>query len=563
MAADPITQRLTAPGAPFEMEAATVAGVPLRVWKHAAPSLAAILSASRAYGDRTLCVYEGERTSFEEHFQRAARLANALVNRFGVRKGDRVAIAMRNYPEWPVAFFGAAAAGAVVVPLNAWGTGTELAHALVDSGSQVLVADAARIERLAVHGGALPIRTRIAVRAESGAAEASLEDLVAPGSGDVDLPDVALGPDDDATIFYSSGTTGRPKGALGTHRNICGNAVSLAFVGARAALRAGLSPEELAARASQPQVQLLSVPLFHVTGCHGVLLGSLVQGGKLVMMHRWDPERALELIESEGVTGFGGVPAMVWQLLDAPSFSKRDTHTLQSISYGGAPAPPALLQGIAEAFPNAAAANGYGITETSSVISLNTGADYRERPESVGLPLPICDLRVVDESGRDLPAGELGELHVRGPNVVKGYWNAAAGTADRFEGGWFETGDLARLASDGFLTIVDRAKDVVIRGGENVYCAEVEGALFEHPDVEEAAVIGVPHPVLGEEVGAVVRLRAGRAPTQDDLRQHVATRLASFKVPTHVWIDPEPLPRNPAGKILKRALRERFIPADG
>jgi long-chain acyl-CoA synthetase len=561
MAVDPITRRLIAPGAPFEMELQTLGGVPLRVWKNAPPSLSAVLTASRAHGDTTFCVYEAERISFEGHFQRAARFANALVDRFGVRKGDRVAIAMRNYPEWPVAFFGAAAAGAVVVPLNAWGTGAELAHALVDSGSEVLVADAARIERLAEHRRALTIRTLIAVRAEDAAGDEPFEDLIAAGSEAAELPDVPLHPDDDATIFYSSGTTGKPKGALGTHRNICGNAVSLSFVGARAALRAGLSPEELAARASQRQVYLLSVPLFHVTGCHGVLLGSLVQGGKLVMMHRWDPERALELIEAEGVTSFGGVPAMVWQLLDAPSFSKRDTDTLQSISYGGAPAPPALLQGIAEAFPNAAAANGYGITETSSVLSLNAGADYLERPESVGLPLPICDLRVVDESGQELPAGELGELHVRGPNVVKGYWNAAARTADGFEGGWFRTGDLARFESDGFLTIVDRAKDVVIRAGENVYCAEVEAALFEHPDVEEAAVIGVPHPVLGEEVGAVVRTRAGRSTTQEDLREHVAARLAGFKVPTHVWLDPEPLPRNAAGKILKRDLRERWLRA--
>lgn len=563
MTPDPVGARLTAPGGPFEMQATSIGGVPLRVWKSAPRSLAAVLAASRAHGDRVFCVYEGERMTFEEHFERAARFARSLVERHGVRKGDRVAIAMRNYPEWSIAFFGAAAAGAIVVPLNAWGTGAELGFALADSGSRVLVGDAERLERLADPRSTPGLRTRIAVRADAQADAIPFSDEIASTGEDPVLPHVSLGPEDDATIFYSSGTTGVPKGALGTHRNICGNAVSLSFVGARAALRAGLSPEELAARAAVPQVSLLAVPLFHVTGCHGVLLGALAQGGKLVMLHRWDPERALELIEAEGVTGFGGVPSMVWQLLDSPSFASRDTRTLQSISYGGAPAPPALLERIAESCPGAAAANGYGITETSSVLSLNTGDDYLRRPESVGLPLPICDLRFVDDGGKEVPPGALGELHVRGPNVVKGYWNPSTASAEPFEGGWFETGDLARLDADGFLTIADRAKDVVIRGGENVYCAEVEAALFEHPDVEEAAVIGVPHPVLGEEVGAVVRPRAGRTPTLEDLRSHVAERLAGFKVPTHLWLDPEPLPRNPAGKVLKRELRRRYAPAPG
>jgi len=563
MARDPVTERLTAPGSPFEMEERTIRGVATRVWKNAPPSLAAVLTASRAHGTRDFCVYEGERLDFEQHHQRAARFARALVAHHGVRRRDRVAIAMRNTPEWSVAFFGAAAAGAIVVPLNGWGTGEELAYALGDCGATVLVADAQRIERLREHRGGLDLHTVIGVRTGAAADVAPFEDVIASAAADATLPDVGLGPEDDATLFYTSGTSGRPKGALGTHRNICGNAVSLAFVGARAALRAGLGPEELAARAREPQASLLAVPLFHVTGCHGVLLGALVQGSKLVMMVRWDPERALELIEEEGVTSFGGVPAMVRQLLDAPSFPKRDTHTLQSISYGGAPAPPALLERVAQALPGAAAANGYGITETSSVLSLNTGADYLERPDSAGLPLPVCDLRVVDEQGNEAPPGALGELHVRGPNVVKGYWNAPSATAEAFDAGWFKTGDLVLLDADGFLTVADRAKDVVIRAGENITCAEVEAVLFAHPDVEEAAVIGVPHPVLGEEVGAVVRPRPGQTPTAETLRAAVADRLAAFKVPAHVWIDPEPFPRNAAGKVLKRELRSRWAPPAG
>ena len=550
---DEVTAALTAPGSMFELDTADIRGVSFTVWKNCPPSLRSILELSSLHGDKTFLVYEDERMTFTEHFGLAARFAQALTEDLGVTKGDRVAIAMRNFPEWSVAFWGAAAIGAVVVPLNAWWTGPELEYGLTDSGASVLVADAERLERLAPHlPGIAGLRT-VVVRPDGPAPEALRWDEVVGGPA-ASLPDAAIEPDDDATIFYTSGTTGRPKGALGTQRNICTNLLSLGFSAARGAARSGKT-----AGAPGPQpAMLLSVPLFHATGCHSVLVGNTASGGKLVMMHKWDPERALELIEREQLTSFGGVPAMVWQVLDSPDFEKRDTSSVQGVSYGGAPAPPELVKRISEHFPKASAGNGYGLTETSSMTTYNSGADYVAHPDSVGVPVPVCELKIVDESGAELPTGGVGELWIKGPNVVRGYWGKPEATGQTFSDGWLHTGDIARIDDEGFVFIVDRAKDMIIRGGENVYCSEVEAAIFEHPAVLDAAVLGIPHQVLGEEVGAVIQLKPGREANAADIQAHVQDRLAAFKVPAHVWFRDEDLPRNPAGKILKRQLRDQL-----
>jgi long-chain acyl-CoA synthetase len=309
--------------------------------------------------------------------------------------------------------------------------------------------------------------------------------------------------------------------------------------------------------------QLISVPFFHATGCHSILAANTAFGGKLVMMYKWDPERALELIERERITTFGGVPAMVWQVLESPSFGKRDLSCVTSVGYGGAPAAPELVRRIKEAFPAVTAGNGYGLTETSSITTFNTGDDYVRKPDSVGAPMPVCELKVVDEKGRELPEGEVGELWIKGPNVVKGYWNKPEATAETFTDGWLRSGDLARIDDEGFVYIVDRAKDMLIRGGENVYCVEVESVLYDHPEVMDAAVVGIPHRVLGEEVGAVVQLTPGSRLTEDALREHVASRLAAFKVPVRIEIRAEPLPRNPNGKILKAELKQALAGTAG
>ncbi|MCW2944678.1 MAG: AMP-dependent synthetase and ligase [Actinoallomurus sp.] len=553
---DEVKAALTAPGQLFEVDEAEIRGERTRVWKHAPPSLRAVLEITRLHGDAPFLVYEDERLTFEQHFRHAATFARRLTERYGVRKGDRVAIAMRNFPEWSVAFFGAAAIGAVVVPLNAWWTAPELEYGLRDSGAKVLVADEERAGRLAEVLPGLGIAT-IVVRGD-GTPPAGAEpyESVLGEVGDT-LPDVAIDPEDDATIFYTSGTTGRPKGALGTQRNITGNPLSLGYAMLAAGVRAGGTAEELTA--PQRRVTLLGVPFFHATGCHSVLVTSALMGGTIVLIHKWNAERALELIERERVTTFGGVPTMAWQVLASPEFDKYDISSLTAVSYGGAPAPPTLVEKIKQQLPERTPSNGYGLTETSSVTTYNSGINYLAHPDSVGPPVPVCDVKVVDPSGEEVPTGEVGELLIKGPNVIKGYWNRPEATAQAFVGGWLHSGDLARVDAEGFVYIVDRAKDMLIRGGENVYCAEVEAAVYEHAAVADAAVIGVPHDELGEEVGAVVCLRPGATVTADELRAFLRERIAAFKVPAHVWFRDGELPRNPGGKILKTRLRAEIL----
>ena len=558
-----VTAALTAPGQLFEMEEVVIEGRPTRTWKNAPPSLRAVLESSRAHGAADLLVYENDHLSFEAHFRAAATLAHRLVDEYGVRPGDRVAIAMRNFPEWSIAFWAAASINAVVVPLNAWWTGPELEYGLADSGSVVLFCDGERAERL---GGHLPgldaLRATIVAKPEPGTAlpagAVTFEDAMGGVATAAELPDVAIDPEDDATIFYTSGTTGRPKGALGTQRNICTNLLSLVYAQARGAARARPAGEP-PPPAPGPNVYLLSVPFFHATGCHSILVPNVAFGGKIVIMRKWDAGRALELIERERVTTFGGVPAMVWQVLEHPDFATRDISSVRSIGYGGAPAAPELVRRIEALFPGRSPSNGYGLTETSSVTTLNVGADYQRKPDSVGVPVPVVDVKVVDPLGEPLPVGDVGELWIKGPNVVKGYWAKPEATAETFTDGWLHSGDVARVDEEGFVFIVDRAKDMVIRGGENVYCVEVEAALFEHPAVTDAAVIGIPHHVLGEEVGAVVHLAPGLSASEAELQGWVGERLAAFKVPVRIWFFEDPLPRNANGKIMKRELKADLL----
>ncbi|MDA8309303.1 MAG: AMP-binding protein [Actinomycetota bacterium] len=559
--------QLTGPGQLFEMEALDVLGTHMRVWKAAPPSLRSVLDLSRGYGDADFLVYEDQRTTYAQHYRIAATVAHRLRDDLGIRKGDRVAIAMRNLPEWVMAFWGAVAAGAIVVPLNAWWTGRELAYGLEDSGAAVAFVDPERAARISPHVGELQhLRTVVTAGTEQTAAAAPLgptfAELLGEIAADITPPDVELLADDDVTIFYTSGTTGKPKGAVGTHRNTCTNLMNLFFAQTLSQLRWGGTPGD---RTGAPRTcSLLTVPLFHATGCHAILVTNTAAGSKIVLMRRFDPERALELIEQEKVTVFGGVPTVVMRILDSPDLSRRDVSSVRSISYGGAPAPADLVRRIREAFGTGQPGNGYGLTETSAAIALNSGEDYVRKPDSVGRPLPVIDAAVVPEgfSGGAPPPvapGVSGELWVKGPSVVRGYWNRPEDTARAITTGWLHTGDIARMDEEGFVFIVDRAKDIVIRGGENVYCVEVEDALYSHPAVADCAVIGVPHPVLGEEVGAVVVLRPGRKVSADELAQHVRDRLAAFSVPTRIWFRARPLPRNPAGKLLKRALRDEVL----
>jgi long-chain acyl-CoA synthetase len=536
------------------------------VWKNAPPTLRSVVEAGRAHGDKIFLVHEDERVSFEAFFRAVSAFAHEL-RRQGVAKGDRVAVIMRNLPEWPVAFYAAAALGAIVTPLNAWWTGPELEYGLSDSGASVAVMDAERLERLTEHLRHCPALRRVFVARllEENAnpnllkLEAVIGDPPAWASlPDQPLPEVDIAPDDDATIFYTSGTTGRPKGALATQRNINSNIMAAGCAAARAFLRRGEAPPAPDPAAPQ-RATLLSVPFFHATGCFAILNPSLMAGAKLAMMRRWDPVRAFELIERERITSAGGVPTIAWQLIEHPLRGNYDLSSLESVAYGGAPSAPELVRQIRETFPGSQPGNGWGMTETSATATTHGAEDYAHRPESCGPPVPVTDLKIMTVEGdRELPIGMVGELWCRGPQVVKGYWNKPEATAQTFEDGWVKTGDLARLDEEGFCFIIDRAKDMLIRGGENIYCIEVENVLYDHPAVMDAALVGIPHKTLGEEPGAVVTLKPGAHADEDELCAFVAQRLAAFKTPVRVIFWNETLPRNANGKILKAELRKLF-----
>lgn len=555
--------RLTAPGSPYAIETRMIRGVPTRVWVNAPGTLRDLFLRAQSHGDRPFLVYRDERTSFSGFGRAAITLAHHLVAR-GVTKGDRVAIAMRNLPEWPVCFYGALLAGAIATPLNAWWTGPELAYALAHSGAMALIADGDRLARLTPHLSECPaLREIIATRAELGAAPL-LADIIGATNDwaslpEQPLPEIALDPEDDATLFYTSGTTGKPKGAIGTHRAAASTVMAYPYSAARTALRKGLEPPRPDPNAPQ-RAGLLAIPLFHVTACHATLGSALFGGHRLVMMHRWDPQEALALVEAEGCTSAGGVPTIAWQLAEAARAAGRPLPSLESVSYGGAPAAADLVRSLGEAFPKVVPATGWGMTETSATFTHHQGEDYLAHPGSCGPPLPVCEIRIRDPLGADLPPGEVGELCVRGPGLVRGYWDDPEATADTFREGWLHTGDLATADAEGFVTIVDRMKDMLIRGGENIHCIEVEDVLFAHPDVIDAVVLPVPHQTLGEEPGAVVTLAAGSTATPDTIRAFAAERLAAYKVPVRVRIWDGMLPRNPAGKILRQALRHVFAP---
>jgi long-chain acyl-CoA synthetase len=332
---------------------------------------------------------------------------------------------------------------------------------------------------------------------------------------------------------------------------------TLGFLGVRALLRSGGALQDLAQMQNAQQVFLLTVPLFHVAGCHGVLVTTFATGGRVVMMYKWDAQLGLELIERERVTAINAIPTMVWQMLECPEIATRDLSSLRIIGYGGAPAAPELRRRVAAALPKVLPGTGYGITECSSVISGAYGADYAQKPDSAGLPIDICDVIAVDDRGAEVPRGKLGELWVRGPTVVRGYWNQPEATAQVFTDGWFHTGDIGKIDDSGFVYIVDRKKDMIIRGGENVYCAEVEAVLLECAGVKSVAVIGLPHAALGEEVGAVVEIASLEEVSEDLLQEHARRKLAAYKVPSKFWLRTEPLPLSASGKILKRELREQ------
>ena len=554
---------LAQPGSMFELGEATIRGVTYKVWKNAPPTLHAIFELATAFGPRDFLVLEDERATVTS-FQAATKTLARQLIADGVKPGDRVAVIMRNVPEWPVAFWAAVLVGAVVTPLNAWWTGAELEYGLKDSGSSLAIVDVERYERIREHLPNCPDLRKVYVsRDREEVADPGvilLESIIGPTNswsslGDVAFTPVARDADDDVSIFYTSGTTGHPKGAVITHRNIISNMLNSASAQARAFLRRGEMPPAPDPTAPQ-KASLISVPFFHATGCFAVMIPFLMAGNKLVMQRKWDADQALPLIEKERVTHVGGVPTIAWQILEHPRLKDYDLSSLEGISYGGAPAAPELVKRIKELFPNAAPGQGWGMTETSATAVSNNSEDYERKPASCGVPAATGEAKIVGDNGQEVPRGEIGELWYKGPVVVRCYWNKPGPSAETFIDGWVKTGDLARMDEEGFVYIVDRAKDMLIRGGENIYCVEVENVLYDHPAVMDAALIGRPHQTLGEEPLAVVHLKPGMTSNVNELRHHVAQKLAAFKVPVDVIFWSETLPRNANGKIVKKELKK-------
>ncbi|MEY4252455.1 MAG: hypothetical protein RL691_1336 [Actinomycetota bacterium] len=381
------------------------------------------------------------------------------------------------------------------------------------------------------------------------------------------LPDATIDPDDDATIFYTSGTTGFPKGAQLTHRGSVANIFNIAAMGAittaaeQKAVALGEVTAAPAPAVAYPPSFMAPTPLFHVTACNCLLHPATLVGGKVVMTYKWDPGRALELIERERITNFSGVPSMSRELLMHPDWSTRDTSSLVGMGGGGSAVQPDLVHKIAGALKTGQPSTGYGMTETCGIITANSARLYIAKPDSCGPLVPTLEGKLVDEDGNDLPPGPntVGILCVRGSIVIKGYLNRPEANAETIKDGWLNTGDIARIDDEGFVYIVDRAKDMVIRGGENVYCSEVETVIYNHDAIAEAAVFGIPEERLGEEVAAVLVLRPGATLTEEELRTFLSASLAKHKIPTKVWFRSEPIPRNATGKFLKRELRKELI----
>lgn len=568
-------QELTAEGSPFAVSEIVVRDVPIKVFTAAPPTMRALWEITAGYADRDYIVYEDERYTYGEIQAQVRSLADLLHHTHGVGRGDRVAIAARNYPEWVVGYWATVSLGAAVVGMNAWWTPTEMAYGLTDSRPKVLIADDERLERaLQVldevrAGGPLHI---ISIRSDRDLpADASRwTDVVDAANAPDTLPAVEIDPDDDATIFYTSGTTGFPKGAQLTHRGSVHNVMNLAFMttatnAAEAkAAAAGEIPAPPAPAADAPAKQsvfMAPTPLFHVTACNCLLHPATLTGARIVFTYKWDPGRALELIEREGVTNFSGVPTMSRELLMHPDWETRDTSTLQGMGGGGAALQPDLVGKINGALKNGVPTTGYGLTETHGIVTANSARFFVEKPASCGPVVPTLDAKLVDDEGNDLPAGPdtVGQLCVRGAVVIKGYLNRPEATADSIRDGWFNTGDIAKIDEDGFVFIVDRAKDMVLRGGENVYCSEVETAIYQNDAVAEAAVFGVPDERLGEAVGAAIVLAPGATLTADELKAELGQRIAKHKIPEHIWFLDEQLPRNANGKFVKRELRKQLL----
>jgi len=543
---------LTAAGAPFELVTETVRGLPMQIFKNREKSMREKVANAGLRGATDFLVQGDRRVSYGEFARLVWGSAAALRDEHGLRHGDRLAILSYNSPDWLIALFAATSLGGIAVGLNGWWTTEEIEYGLRDSGSRFLVVDERLFPRVAPLLGRIPGLERVFyLGSHPPAGVVPIAEILRSGE---QVPDEPIAEDDPFVIFYTSGTTGRAKGCITTHRGTITQILGIVFANVVGMLTGGGTP--LPSGGGQATA-LLTSPLFHVGGLHSTFCTSMTAGAKIVFNSgKFDEEEVMRLIETEQVSLWGAIPTMLHRVVHSERVRKYDLSSLRSISFGGAPTAPETIEKAREVLPvEPSFSNAYGLTETHGVATLNGGKDLLGRKTSAGRPFPFLEMKIIDESGRELGDGQQGELLIYGPTITPGYWNRPDATADAVRAGWLHTGDLGYRDADGFYFVVDRAKDMILRGGENVYCIEIESCLAEHPEIDEAAVVGVPDAELGERVKAIVRRVPGAALDEAGVQRHVAAHLARFKVPEIVELTDLPLPRNAAGKLLKNQLR--------
>jgi long-chain acyl-CoA synthetase len=548
-----------APGKPLEVETVTIDGLDLSVFAHVPTNLGELYKLGLETGDQTFLVYQKERFSFAESLDLALRMARVLKEKYEIQLGDRVAICARNSPEWCIAYMAITLVGAIAVPMNSWWKGPELKYGLSDSDSKLIFLDPARLDLIQPILDSLHVQI-VMFKPEAESAFPEFYELarsVEPLSQD-ELNEIEISPEDKASIMYTSGSTGMPKGVLSTHRNIINALYTWKFVKEITEI---LRPELVEEKPEFPPALLANVPLFHVTGSHAQFLASFIYSRRFVMMYKWDAEAALKLIEEERISVFHGVPTMAWEIMQSPNFEKTDLSSLRGVQSGGASRPPEHLNMIMQKFPDAAIPGlGYGLTETNAIGAIISGKFYASRPNSTGRPTPpVTSVKIVDAEGNTLEDGGVGEICIKGATVMKGYWNNPEATAEVIKDGWFYSGDIGMLDNLGFLIILDRAKDIVIRGGENIGCAEVEYAISEHPQVSEVSVYGIPEERLGEMLCSSIMLQADSELNSEQLTSFLSSRIAGFKIPERFFFQYEQLPRIATGKIAKKELRKKTM----
>ena len=550
-----VLAKLTGPGAPFELAEHDFAGQTLRCFKNRERSMREKIANAAAHGEKPALVQGSRRISYAEFARLIWGFGSALKADHDFQPGDRLAILAYNCPEWPIAAFGATSIGGVGVALNGWWQTEELEYALEDSGSRYLVVDERLYPRVASLLSSLPQLEKVFYIGEKPpAGTVSIDDLLVPTAA---IPTDPIAETDPFMILYTSGTTGRSKGCITTHTGTIQQVSEILFATVAAAQ---LKDAPVQPPSANPPSALVSSPLFHVGGFHSGMCTQLTVGSKIVFLEgKFDPEKVMQVIQDEKIVAWPAIPTMLHRVVHHERIGDYDLSSLRTVSFGGAPTAPETIDKAREVMPiKPSMTNAYGLTETHGVATVNAGGDLLGRKTAAGRVAPILDCRILDEAGEVLPAGELGEITFRGPTVTPGYWNRPEATAEAVRDGWLHTGDLGYLDEEGFLFIVDRAKDMILRGGENVYCAEIENILAEHPAVDEAAVIGRKDPELGERVMAILRPTMGMSPQVDEIQAHVERHLAGFKVPEFIVFVTEPLPRNPSGKLLKNELREQY-----